>query len=278
MSEGAVSLSHLVGILAALHGSAEAVGGIQDLVGETLDHGVLATLAGESHHPTQCQGVGTVRANLDRHLVGSATHAAGANLEVWADVAQGLFQGANRVGAGLLAASLKRAVDDALCGGLLAVLEDLVDEHGYLLGVVYRVLYYRTLRSSILTHCLLLSLLCAVTGTSLLTVLDTLGIQGAADDLVTNTWKVLHTAAANEDHGVLLQIVALTWDVGRNLDTAGKAHTSNLTKSGVRLLRGGGVHAGAHATTLRGTLQRSGRNLFALGLAALADQLLNSWH
>ena len=60
------------------------------------------------------------------------------------------FQGADRIGTGLLAASLESAVNDTLCGGLLAVLEDLVDEHGYLLGVVYRVLDYRTLRAAFL--------------------------------------------------------------------------------------------------------------------------------
>ncbi len=47
----------------------------------------------------------------------------------------------------------ERIVYGALCGGLLAIEEDLVHEHGDLLGVVYRVLDYRTLRSSILTHC-----------------------------------------------------------------------------------------------------------------------------
>ena len=43
MSEGLVSLCHLMSILAALDRSTEAVGGIQDLVGETLSHGLLTT-------------------------------------------------------------------------------------------------------------------------------------------------------------------------------------------------------------------------------------------
>ena len=94
MCEGAVCLSHLVGIFTTLHGSTKTVGRIQDLVSETLDHGVLTTLAGESHQPTQSEGVSASRLNLNWHLVGSATDTAGANLEVRADVAQSLLQGA----------------------------------------------------------------------------------------------------------------------------------------------------------------------------------------
>lgn len=119
VGEGAVGLSHLVGILATLHGSAKAVGGIQNLVGETLDHRVLTTLASEGDEPTQGQGVGACRTHLNRDLVGGATDAAGANLEVRANVAQGLLQGADRIGAGLLAARLESAVDDTLGGDFL---------------------------------------------------------------------------------------------------------------------------------------------------------------
>lgn len=58
MSEGLVSLCHLMSILAALDRSTEAVGGIQDLIGETLSHGLLTTGAGEVGQPAQRQGVG----------------------------------------------------------------------------------------------------------------------------------------------------------------------------------------------------------------------------
>ena len=55
---------------------------------------------------------------------------------------------------------------------------------------------------------LLLRLLCSIQGTTLLTVLDTLGIERATHDVVTHTREILHTAAAHEHDGVLLQIVA----------------------------------------------------------------------
>jgi hypothetical protein len=68
--------------------------------------------------------------DLDRHLVGRATDAAGLDLERRLDVVERALEGLRRVGAGLLAAALEGAVDDALGGRLLAVEEDLVDELG----------------------------------------------------------------------------------------------------------------------------------------------------
>ena len=53
----------------------------------------------------------------------------------------------------------------------------------------------------------------AVLGAGLHPVLHALGIQSAADDVVTNAGQVLDTAAADHDHRVLLQVVAHTGDV-----------------------------------------------------------------
>ena len=77
---------------------------------------------------------------------------------------------------------------------------------------------------------------------------------------------------------VLLQVVALAGDVGRDLDTAGQTHTGHLAHRRVRLLRGVGVHAGAHATTLRRALQGRRLGLRELGAATLPDELLNGGH
>src|SRR3954464_6991226 len=97
-----------------------------------------------------------------------------------------------------------------------------------------------------------LLLLRAVTAASLLAVLHALGVERAADDLVPDTGEVLHTAATHEHDRVLLQVVADTRDVGRDLDAAGQAHTGDLPQRGVRLLRGGRVDTRAHATPLGG--------------------------
>src|SRR5918912_231950 len=123
-----------------------------------------------------------------------------------------------------------------------------------------------------------LLLLRAVAAAGLLAVADTLGVERAADDLVADARQVLHPAAANEHHGVLLQVVADTRDVRGHLDATGEADASHLAQCRVRLLRSGRVDARAHAATLRGTLQRRGLGLLDLVLAALADQLLDRGH
>src|SRR5215207_3543598 len=123
-----------------------------------------------------------------------------------------------------------------------------------------------------------LLLLRAVTAASLLAVLDTLGVERAADDLVADSGEVLHPAAADEHDRVLLEVVAHARDVRRDLDAAREAHAGDLAEGGVRLLRGGGVDAGADTAALGRTLQGRRLGLRRLVLAALADQLVDRGH
>src|SRR3954453_249391 len=123
-----------------------------------------------------------------------------------------------------------------------------------------------------------LLLLGAVAAASLLTGLDALGVEGAADDLVADAGEVLHPAAADEHDRVLLEVVAHARDVSGDLDAARQAHAGDLAERGVRLLRGGRVGARADATALRRTLQGGRLGLRRLVLAALADQLVDGGH
>src|SRR6185312_4068078 len=109
-------------------------------------------------------------------------------------------------------------------------------------------------------------------------VLDALGVEDAAQDVVADAGQVLHAAAADQHHRVLLQIVALAGDVAHRLDARGEAHLGHLPQGGVRLLRRHRVDAGAHPAALRRALQ--GRHLVAphLGDARLADQLVDRRH
>src|SRR3954469_2666310 len=100
-----------------------------------------------------------------------------------------------------------------------------------------------------------LLLLGAVAAAGLLAVLDALGVERTADDLVADTGEVLHPAATDEHDRVLLEVVAHARDVRRDLDAARQAHAGDLAERGVRLLRGGGVNARAHAAPLGRTLQ-----------------------
>src|SRR5690606_5023722 len=117
-----------------------------------------------------------------------------------------------------------------------------------------------------------------VLGTGLLTVLDTLKVEGAAHDVVAHTGQVLHTTAANEHDRVFLQVVAFTANVRNHFVTIGETDFGDLTQSGVRLLGGGGVHASADTTTLRAVLERGALAAFACDFARLARELTNGWH
>ena len=72
--------------------------------------------------------------------------------------------------------------------------------------------------------------------TALLTILNALRIENAAQNVVANAGQILHAAAADQNHRVLLQIVAFTWDVAHSFRTRGQTNLSNLTQSRVRLL------------------------------------------
>src|SRR5262245_2215682 len=108
----------------------------------------------------------------------------------------------------------------------------------------------------------LLRTLHAVFRTALLTVLDALGIQNAAEDVVTDAGKVLHAAAADHDHGVFLKVMTFARDVTDDFEAIGEAHFGDLAKRRVRLLRGRRVNACAYAALLRARLKMAG--LFAI--------------
>src|SRR5207248_1982618 len=124
----------------------------------------------------------------------------------------------------------------------------------------------------------LLRTLGAVLRTTLLTVLDALGIEDAAEDVVAHAGQVLDAAAADHHHRVLLKVMAFTRDVTDHFEAVGQAHLGDLTKRRVRLLRGRGVNARANAALLRRLLQR--RYLLARLLydARTCDQLVDRRH
>src|SRR6218665_3712707 len=74
----------------------------------------------------------------------------------------------------------------------------------------------------------LLRTLRTVLRTALLAVLDTLGIENAADDVVTHTRQVLDAAATDHHDGVFLQVVTFTRDVADDFEAVGEADLGNL--------------------------------------------------
>src|SRR5471030_1369421 len=118
----------------------------------------------------------------------------------------------------------------------------------------------------------------AVLRTALLTVLDALGIEDAAENMVAHARQILDAAAADHDHGVFLKVMAFTGNVADDFEAIGQAHLGDLAERRVRLLRGRGVDARANAALLRRLLQR--RHLLARLLydARTCDQLVDRRH
>src|SRR5207302_372069 len=122
------------------------------------------------------------------------------------------------------------------------------------------------------------ALLRAVLRAGLLAVRDAAGVEGGADDLVAEAGEILDTAAADEHDRVLLEVVALTRDVGADLHAVRETHARDLPERRVRLLRGRRVHARADAALLRRARERGCLGLRLGCLAALPDELIHGRH
>ena len=72
--------------------------------------------------------------------------------------------------------------------------------------------------------------LCSVFGTSLSSLCNACGIQGTTYDMVSCTWKVLYTTAADQNNAMLLKVVSLSWDIAGYFDSVGKTYSGDLTK------------------------------------------------
>src|SRR6185369_2651059 len=118
----------------------------------------------------------------------------------------------------------------------------------------------------------------AVLRTSLLTISYADSVERAANYVIADARKILHTAATNENNGVLLQVVANARDVSGDFDPIGQPHAGNFPQRRVRLLGRLGVYASANATLLRTGLQRRTGRLIPRPLAAGTYQLIESRH
>src|SRR3954462_7112421 len=122
------------------------------------------------------------------------------------------------------------------------------------------------------------TLLGSVFRAALLAVGDAGGVERSPDHLVPEARQVLDAAPADEHDGVLLQVVALAGDVCPDLDAVRQANTGDLAERRVRLLGGRRRDARADAALLRGSRERRGLRLRRLGLATLADELIDGRH
>ncbi|VTM73929.1 Uncharacterised protein [Raoultella planticola] len=68
----------------------------------------------------------------------------------------------------------------------------------------------------------------------MLTVFNAGAVKRTTNGVVTNTRKVFYTTATDQDHGVFLQVVTFTADVGGDFETVSQTNTANFTQCGVR--------------------------------------------
>src|SRR5690606_27035710 len=114
--EGLVGLGHAVDVVLALVGAALLLLRVEQLVGEALGHRLLATLPGELDEPADRERARAALRDLDRHLVGRAADAAGADLEDRGERLDRLLERLDRILARALADDRERVVDDPLGG------------------------------------------------------------------------------------------------------------------------------------------------------------------
>src|SRR6266404_7901643 len=81
MRECLIGFRHAVHVFLLLDGRAAIVGGVQQLVGELVDHALLATAAGIGNQPADRKRGAPVSVDLDGHLVVGATDAPGLHFE-----------------------------------------------------------------------------------------------------------------------------------------------------------------------------------------------------
>src|SRR5262249_13416973 len=121
-------------------------------------------------------------------------------------------------------------------------------------------------------------LLGAVAAAGLAPAADAAGVEGAPHDLVADAGQILHSATAYEHDRVLLEVVADTGDVGRDLGARRQTDPRDLAQRRVRLCGCVREHARAHAPALGRALERGGLAGSRLAPAALANELLDRGH
>src|ERR1019366_8587071 len=280
--EGTVGFPHPMHVFTLLNGVSPAIRCVEQLGREPLRHRLFIALARRCNQPADPECLPTHGAYLDRHLIGGAADAARTYFDRRHHVLERLLENRQRALLGLGLDHAERTVDDAFGDRLLPGVHHRVHEFRNDDVSEFRIRKHFTLFSRMAARhrsgSRLFRTLRAVLRTALLTVLDALGIEDAAENVVTHAGQILDATAADHDHGVLLKVMAFTRNVADDFEAIGQAHLCDLAKRRVRLLRGRGVDARANAALLRRLLQR--RHLLARLLydARTCDQLVDRRH
>src|SRR6202030_142819 len=198
------------------------------LGGEPLRHRLFIALARCRNQPADPERLPAHRADFDRHLIGGAADAARTDFDRRHYVFQRLLENRQRALLGLGLDHAERTVDDAfgdrLLPGVHHRVHELRNDDVSELRIRKHFTFFSGMAARHLICSRLFRTLGAVLRTALLTVLDALRIEDAAENVVAHAWQVLDAAAADHDHRVLLKIVAFAGDVADDLEAVGQAH------------------------------------------------------
>src|SRR3954470_24827274 len=143
--EGAVRYGHPVGVFLLLDRVALALGGEDELGGQTLGHRLLGARTRERDDPAHGQRGPAVRPHLDRHLERGATDAAALHLEGRLGVVDGLLEDRHAGLPRTLLDHVHGGIEDAFGDALLPLEHEVVHEFGNRLAVVARIGRHRPL-------------------------------------------------------------------------------------------------------------------------------------
>ena len=254
--EGAVRFSHTVAVFLLLEGGTGFVVSVDNFSFKTLRVWHALASASALDEPREGEVLLAVARNWERNLIVSTTDAARFNFKIRRNVRDSLLKDSNRVfGIQFLRGTFESGINSALSGLLFTVKHRFVDQALNQDRLIFAIWHNFALerRSNFAWH-RLFSLLRAVFRTALFTTLNALEIEGPADDMVADTWKIWHTTTADKHNSVLLEVVAFTTDVSPDFLTVSQANTSDFAKRGVRFLRGLGSDFKTDAAFKRGSL------------------------
>src|SRR3984893_7461470 len=119
---------------------------------------------------------------------------------------------------------------------------------------------------------------CSIFRAPLFSILDPLGVEHAAQNVVAHSRQILHPTAPDHHHRVLLQIVTFARNVANHLEPIGQPNLGHFAQCRIRLLGRGGIDPGTYAAPLRALLERRHLLFRMLRNTRLADELVDRRH
>ena len=117
-----------------------------------------------------------------------------------------------------------------------------------------------------------------VLGAALPSAFNALSIQGAADDVITNTREVANAATTNKHNRVLLKVVAFARNIYRYFFIIGETNPCDFAQGGVRLLRCHCLDEETDSTLLRTPIEHRRLTASVLWNSGFLHQLIDSRH